>query len=125
MKQSWLARNLVMNFVIIFALLLTEKFDLELIPSMIIAYYLSEVIGAFLFKIPVFHNPNYPPTIKRLSWGYAGYLILPALITGFIVSEIIRTLVQLKVHEGQAIVYVVLLTNLILATIDHTAMKTK
>lgn len=125
MKQSWLVRNLVMNFVIIFALLLTEKFDLELIPSMIIAYYCSEVISGFLFKIPVFHSPYQPPVIKQMSLSYAGYLIIPAVITGLIVAEIIRTLIELKVHEGQAIVYVVLLTNLLLTTIDHTAMKSK
>ena len=123
MKQSWLARNLVMNFVIIFSLLLTQIIDWELLPSMILAYFFSDIVGGFLFKVPAFIQPNAPPVLKEISWEYVCYALIPATITGVITSEIIRIVSTFKVPESQAIVFVLLANNLILATMDNYIAK--
>ena len=123
MKQSWLARNLVMNFVIIFALLFTEIFDIELIPSMIIAYFLSEIINGLLFKVVVFVHKGHQPILTEFSLEHLVYAALSSSVIGLIVSQIVLLLISFKIHEGQAIVFTVLMANVGLAYMDHSVAK--
>lgn len=123
MKQSWFIRNLIMNFVIIFALLMTEIIGWGLTSSMIAAYFLSTITTGLLFKVPVFTQYNKPPVIQNLTLGAAIYALIPATIIGVGAAEIIKIIIAFKVHEGQAIVGVVLVVNLLFATLDHAAMR--
>lgn len=126
MQNNWLVKNLVNNFIIIFAYLFLGFAEISPLFSLVFAYFFATIIGLVLFPIPkhieakLNSHPEFSEFSETSLW--IGIVII-SIVSGVVVYYFWHLIVDMGYDENQTIVWVILTYNLLGSMVDNHIKK--